>query len=397
MTGNRIVILGGGFGGLYTALNLCQFPWTEANRPEIILLNDERHFLFSPLLYELITGEMQSWEIAPPYEELLADTPVRFQQAQVRGVDLAQRWVDVGGERITGDYLVLAVGGETQRPAIPGLKEYAYEFRTLADAERLRERLRLTGTGVVRVAVVGAGPSGIELACKLADQLGNRGRVRLVDRGSEILKTFSPFARETAQNALEQRGIWLNLATTVTEITANSITLNYKDQLDVLPVDLVVWTAGTRIPQWVRDLPAQQDDQGRLVVRPTLQLPDYPQVLALGDVAACVDDQGQAIPRTAQAAFQQADYAAWNLWALTSGRSLLPFKYFHLGEMLTLGTEDAALSGLGMQLQGPLAYIARRLVYLWRLPTLKHRLQVGWHWMMTPWLDWVTSVTANPR
>jgi NADH dehydrogenase len=382
---------------LYTALNLCQFPWTAANRPEIILLNDERHFLFSPLLYELITGEMQSWEIAPPYEELLADTPVRFQQARVRGVDLAQRWVEVESERITGDYLVLAVGGETQRPAIPGLKEYAYEFRTLADAERLRERLRLTGTGVVRVAIVGAGPSGIELACKLADQLGNRGRVRLVDRGSEILKTFSPFARETAQKALEQRGIWLNLATTVTEITANSITLSYKDQLDVLPVDLVVWTAGIRTPQWVRDLPAQQDDQGRLVVHSTLQLPEYPQVLALGDVAACVDDQGQAIPRTAQAAFQQADYAAWNLWALATGRSLLPFKYFHLGEMLTLGTEDAAMSGLGIQLQGPLAYIARRLVYLWRLPTLKHRLQVGWHWIMTPWLDWVTSVTANPR
>ncbi|APB32781.1 type II NADH dehydrogenase B, partial [Gloeomargarita lithophora Alchichica-D10] len=273
MTGSRIVIVGGGFGGLYTALNLCQFPWTEANRPEIILLNDARHFLFSPLLYELITGEMQSWEIAPPYEELLADTPVRFQQAQVRGVDLAQRRVDVGGEQITGDYLVLAVGGETQRPAIPGLQEYAHEFRTLADAERLRERLRLLlgGTGVVRVAIVGAGPSGIELACKLADQLGNRGRVRVVDRGAEILKTFSRFARTSAQNALEHRGVWLNLATTVTEITDNSITLNYKDQLDILPVDLVIWTAGTRTPDWITALPAQHDPQGRLVVRPTLQ------------------------------------------------------------------------------------------------------------------------------
>lgn len=399
MTNSRIIIVGGGFGGLYTALNLCQFPWTDSTRPEIVLINDERHFLFSPLLYELITGEMQSWEIAPPYEELLADTPVRFQQAQVRWVNLAQRSVEMGGESLTGDYLVLAVGGETQRPPIPGLPEYAYEFRTLADAERLRERLRvlLTGSGVVRVAIVGAGPSGIELACKLADQLGNRGRIRLVDRGPEILKTFSPFARETAQTALERRGVWLNLMTTVTEITANSITLNYKDQLDILPVDLVVWTAGTRTPAWIQNLPAQHDDQGRLVVRPTLQLVDYPQVLALGDVAACVDEQGQAIPRTAQAAFQQADYAAWNLWALTTGRPLLPFKYFHLGEMLTLGTEDAALSGLGMQLQGPLAYVARRLVYLWRLPTLKHRLQVGWHWMMTPWLDWLTSVTANPR
>jgi NADH:ubiquinone reductase (non-electrogenic) len=400
MTRSRIVIVGGGFGGLYTALNLCQFPWTAANRPEILLLNDERHFVFSPLLYELITGEMQSWEVAPSYEDLLADTPVRFQQAQVRGVDLAQRRVDVGGESLTGDYLVLAVGGETQRPPIPGLREYAYEFRTLADAERLRERLRvlLSGTDVVRVVIVGAGPSGIELACKLAEQLGNRGRVRLVERGLEILKTFSPFARETAQKALERRGVWLNLATTVTEITAQSITLNYKDQLDVLPVDVVVWTAGICTPAWIRHLPTPHDDQGRLVVRPTLQLPDYPQVLALGDVAACVDANGQAIPRTAQAAFQQADYAAWNLWALTTGRSLLPFQYFHLGEMLTLGTEDAALSGLGLQLQGPLAYLARRLVYLWRLPTLKHRLQVGWHWMMTPWLDWVTRWTAQqPR
>ena len=399
MTRNRIVIVGGGFGGLYTALNLCQFPWTEASRPEIILISEQRHFLFSPLLYELVTGEMQSWEIAPPYEELLADTPIRFQPAQVRGVDLAQRRVDLGKETIGGDYLVLAVGGETQRPPIPGLSEYAYEFRTLADAERLRERLRqlLTGTGVVRVAIVGAGPSGIELACKLADLLGNRGRVRLVERGAEILKTFSPFAQEAAQKALEQRGIWLNLTTTVTEITANTITLNYKDQLDVLPVDMVVWTAGTRTPAWITALPAQHDEQGRLVVRPTLQLPEYPYVLALGDVAACVDENGQAIPRTAQAAFQQADYAAWNLWALSSGRSLLPFKYFHLGEMLTLGTEDAAMSGLGVQLQGSLAYIARRLVYLWRLPTLKHRLQVGWHWMMTPWLDWVTTLVSNQR
>ncbi|MEN9215731.1 MAG: NAD(P)/FAD-dependent oxidoreductase [Gloeomargarita sp. HHBFW_bins_162] len=399
MTTTRIVIVGGGFGGLYTALNLCQFPWTDANRPDILLLNDERHFLFAPLLYELITGEMQSWEVAPPYEDLLADTPIRFQQAYVQGVDLVQRRVEVGNESISADYLVLAVGGETQRPPIPGLPDHAYEFRTLVDAERLRERLRflLSGTGVVRVVIVGAGPSGIELACKLADQLGNRGRVRLVDRGTEILKTFSPFAREAAEKALERRGIWLNLATTVTEITANTITLNYKDQLDVLPVDVVVWTAGTRTPQWVVDLPAQHDDQGRLVVRPTLQLPEYPQVLALGDVAACVDEQGQVIPRTAQAAFQQADYAAWNLWALITGRSLLPFKYFHLGEMLTLGTEDAALSGLGVQLQGPLAYIARRLVYLWRLPTLKHRLQVGWHWMMTPWLDWVTTVMSSQR
>jgi NADH:ubiquinone reductase (non-electrogenic) len=147
MTNSRIMIVGGGFGGLYTALNLCQFPWTDATRPEIVLINDERHFLFSPLLYELITGEMQSWEIAPPYEELLADTPVRFQQAQVRWVNLAQRSVEIGGESLTGDYLVLAVGGETQRPPIPGLPEYAYEFRTLADAERLRERLRVLLSG----------------------------------------------------------------------------------------------------------------------------------------------------------------------------------------------------------------------------------------------------------
>lgn len=399
MAGSRIVIVGGGFGGLYTALNLCQFPWTDSTRPEIVLLSDERHFLFSPLLYEVVTGEMQSWEVAPPYEELLEGTPVQFQQANVQTVDLVQRRVEANGKSITGDYLVLAVGAKTQKPPIPGLREYALEFRTLTDAERLRERLRLllAREGVIRVVVVGAGPSGIELACKLADQLGPRGRVRIVERGQEILKTFSPFAREAAQAALERRGVWLNLATTVTEITADSITLHYKDQLDVLPVDLVVWTAGITTPGWIADLPTLHDDQGRLVVRPTLQLPDYPQLLALGDIAACVDEQGHAVPRTAQAAFQQADYAAWNLWALATGRSLLPFRYFHLGEMLTLGKEDAALSGLGLQLRGPVAYIARRLVYLWRLPTLKHRLQVGWHWLVAPWLDWVTSVmSARP-
>jgi NADH dehydrogenase len=118
---------------------------------------------------------------------------------------------------------------------------------------------------------------------------------------------------------------------------------------------------------------------------------NHPALYALGDLADGRDAEGQTIPKTAQAAFQQADHVAWNLWASLHqdqgiDRPLLPFRYQHLGEMLALGTDDAALSGLGLSLSGPLAYLLRRLVYLQRMPTWEHQLKVGMHWL-TRWFS----------
>ena len=387
----RICILGGGFGGLYTALRLSQLPWEKSERPEIVLVEQSDRFLFSPLLYELLTGELQTWEIAPPFEEILFSTGVRFCQGIVNGVDIDQRRVQLqDGPEISYDKLVLALGGETPLDLVPGATSYAFPFRTIADTYRLEERLRVLEESVadkIRVAIVGAGYSGVELACKLADRLGERGRFRLIELTDQILRTSPEFNRTAANKALEARGVWIDLETKVEEIGLDTIALEYKNQVDTIPVDLVIWTVGTRVSPVVRTLPLKQNQRGQLTTTPTLQVVDHPEIFALGDLADCRDAEGQQVPTTAQSAFQQADYAGWNLWASLTNRPLLPFRYQHLGEMMTLGTNNATFTGLGMKLDGPLAYVARRLAYLYRMPTLDHQLKVGFNWITSPILE----------
>ncbi|MEG3939526.1 NAD(P)/FAD-dependent oxidoreductase [Microcoleus sp. S36b_A3] len=387
----RICILGGGFGGLYTALRLSQLPFSKAEKPEIVLVDRRDRFLFVPLLYELLTGELQTWEIAPPFAELLENTGVRFCQGTVSGIDLDQKRVELrDGPEIPCDRLVLALGGETPLDMVRGAVEYAYSFRTLKDAYSLEERLRFlesSNTDKIRVAIVGAGYSGVELACKLADRLGEKGRIRLVEQSNTILQTSPEFNREAANKALEKRKVWIDLETSVEAIESDTISLVYKGQLDVLPVDIVLWTVGTQVSQAVRSLPLKQNRRGQLIVNPQMQIIDHPDIFALGDIAECHDATGQKVPGTAQTAFQQADYTAWNIWASLTGRPLLPFRYQPLGEMMTLGIDNATLAGLGIKLDGQLAHIARRLAYLYRMPTFDHQLKVGFNWISKPIQD----------
>lgn len=388
---SRICILGGGFGGLYTALRLSELPWEKSQKPEIILVDRGDRFLFSPLLYELVTGEMQAWEIAPPFEELLAATEIRFQQAEVTGIDLESRQVKLAGSpQLSYDQLVIACGGKTPLEAVPGVKEHAMPFRSLADASRLSERLRILERSEVekiRIAIVGGGYSGVELACKLADRLGERGRIRLVERGGAILSTSPESNRAAATKALEARHIWLDLATEVAAVGAGEISLDYKGQVDAIPADIILWTVGTQGAELVNSLPLKKDPRGLLVTGATLQVAERPEIFALGDVADCRDATGQAIPATAQVAIQQADYCAWNLWASLTERPLLPFRYLALGEMMALGVNGAAIASLGLELDGLPAYVLRRLAYLYRLPTLRHQLTVGFNWLVQPLLQ----------
>ncbi|MBD0364443.1 MAG: FAD-dependent oxidoreductase, partial [Coleofasciculus sp. C3-bin4] len=228
----RICILGGGFGGLYTALRLSQLPWEKPQRPEIILVDQNDRFLFSPLLYELLTGELQTWEIAPPFEELLVSTGVRFTQATVAGINIEERRVQLqDGPEFSYERLVLALGGETPLDMAPGAAEYAIPFRTITDAYRLEERLRIleeSDAEKIRVAIVGAGYSGVELACKLAERLGERGRLRLIELGDLILRTSTDFNRDAAHKALDDRNVWIDLETGVESIAPDTISLLYK-------------------------------------------------------------------------------------------------------------------------------------------------------------------------
>jgi NADH:ubiquinone reductase (non-electrogenic) len=386
----RICILGGGFGGLYTALRLSQLPWEPQTAPQIVLIDQQDRFLFAPFLYELVTGEMQTWEVAPPFSELLAATSVRFLQAQITGLDPNQKQVYLQESGpLEYDQVVIALGGSQPAPPIPGLKERAFSFRSLTDVTRLKERLKAleqSGAEKIRVAIVGGGYSGVELACKLADRLGERGRLRLIERSDTVLSTSPEYNRLAALAALESKGVWIDYNTEIVSLGAEEMTLRFQGQEETLPVDLLLWTAGTGVSDLIRGLPLPHSDSERLPVNTYLQVQDHPDIYALGDGAVGVDASGQRVPSTAQVAFQQADYCAWNLWASLTGRPLLPFRYQALGEMLALGTDSAALSGLGVKLSGPLAAMARRLVYLYRFPTWEHQVTVGINWLAQPWL-----------
>ena len=390
----RICILGGGFGGLYTALRLHQLIWEPGQKPEITLVDRQTNFLFTPLLYELITGEMQSWEIAPPFAELLKGTDIRFVQGSVKKVaadaDLSQQVQKSvtleDGTEIPYDRLVLALGCETPSDLVSGVIENAIPFRSLDDAYRLDAKLRILEASSIeriRIAIVGGGYTGVEVACKLADRLKERGRIRLIQSRDTILPNTKQFNRNAALKALEQRGIWVDLETNVSEITADSIGLTYKDKTDIIPVEIVMWTVGNQVSPAINHFGLPLNAQGKITVSETLQVTDNPEIFALGDAAAILND-GQIIPTTAQVAFQQSDFVAWNVWSSLTDRPLLPFRYTDLGEMMILGDDNAVLSSFGIQFDGPLAYLTRRLVYLYRLPTLEHQLKVGFNWLTQP-------------
>jgi demethylphylloquinone reductase len=142
----------------------------------------------------------------------------------------------------------------------------------------------------------------------------------------------------------------------------------------------------------VQALAIGRNSRGQIVVTSAMQVESHPEIFALGDLAECHDESGQLVPATAQGAFQQADYAGWNVWASLTDRPLLPFRYQALGEMMTLGTDNATLSGLGLQLNGLPAHVARRMIYLFRMPTLEHQVKVGISWMTKPLVKFLQQV-----
>ena len=387
----RICILGGGFGGLYTALNLARLPWAVS--PEIILVDKSDRFLFTPFLYELVTGEMQEWEIAPTFAELLADTGIQFVHGLVTNIDLEAQQVEVniGQPSILAyDRLVLAIGSETPMQTVDGAAEYAIPFRNLNDFYRLNSKLELleaSDRDKIRICIAGGGSSGVELACKIADRLKERGRVRLVDRNAKILNNSTEANRKIAELALSQRGVWTDLNTRVSQINDSEVTLDYADGSDTLPVDIVLWTVGSNFSKVLQNLSVEHR-QGAIATESTLQVKGYSDVFAIGDLANFFDANSIPLPSTAQVAFQQAQYCAWNIWASLNQKALVPFSYIPLGEFISLGIDGATASIFGkFSIDGLPAHAMRRLAYLLRMPTFHHQWKIGIYWFTKPLIE----------
>jgi NADH dehydrogenase len=372
----RIVILGGGFGGLYTALALY---WRGAClSADITLVDRESHFLFTPLLYELLTGEVDQWQIAPEFREILPTT-IDFVQGEVESVDTVAREVRFSNSgSISFDGLVLSLGSNNAYLGIEGAADNSIPFRTISDACELDCRLKKLSNGTDGpVSILGAGPSGVELAAKISDFLLETGRrsrrLRLIDRSRDILPGYAGELREHAWTRLKNLGVEFRLGAAVQKITADSIELADGTQL---PSTLNIWTAGSSPSTVLQTVGCLLDRRGRIPVGPSLEVPGHPGMFALGDDA----NAGDEIPATAQVAVRQAQVAANNLQAWLAGRPYREYHHAALGEMLSLGRGVAAANLFGVKFDGSTGNFVRKFIYLLSLPSPAHALRVGVSW-----------------
>jgi NADH dehydrogenase len=390
----RILILGGGFGGLFTALEL-------NGAGEVTLVNDEDHFLFKPMLYEYLSGEVEAWHIAPDCKELL-DEKVRFIRGVVTTIDFEARQVTLanGAEPLSYDVLVLAPGAVTNYAGVEGAERFSLPFRSLNDANRLRRRMTEAldhiqpdaapqdTRGALTFAVVGGGASGVELSTKMADLLRDavkrralRGepRVLIIEMADRLVPGMGEELRKFVEHALEECRVEVHTETRVVRVSDRSITLEHNKTQTELEAAGVVWVAGVRMSPLAESLPVEKDRRGLILVERTLQLRQHPNVFALGDVAF-YPDVVPTLAGTAQLALQESGLCARNVRAFIEGRELKTKSFVELGEAVSLGTEHAAVLSAGQVIGGPLARQARFAMYTARLPTWHHRLRVGASW-----------------
>ncbi|HIK44296.1 MAG TPA: NAD(P)/FAD-dependent oxidoreductase [Leptolyngbyaceae cyanobacterium M65_K2018_010] len=382
--GPRVCILGGGFGGLYCALALQRYQRRLSVPLRVTLVEPRDRFTFTPLLYEVLSGELQPWQVAPPYRDLFNHSPIELCQDWVEGIDLHQRRVTLRqGPTLAYDYLVVALGSRLRPPASPD-SPGALPFTNLADVWQLEHRLAAlehqSSGDPMHLVVAGAGPSGVELACTLADRLGGRARITVLDRRAAVLRSYPPAMQRAAIRALAKRGVEVYTHAPLQSVEENHVVFHHQGQGHRRRADLTLWTVGTVPQPWVGQPRPKQTPLAQCLVRPTLQLPDYDNVFVLGDMAAMPARGRDCAPMTAQAAFQAAPVVAHNLWALTTAHPLRTFHYRHLGDMLSLGRGDAVVHGFGLCLTGRLGSVSRRWAYWLRLPTRRHRWRVLKHW-----------------
>lgn len=398
------VILGGGFVGLFTALHL-----SHQNYPHsVVLIDRRRHFNFKPLLYELLSGEMHCEQVCPAYEELLAGSSVSFMQDGVRSIDLLKRCITLdSGRTCYYSNLVLALGGKTTYFDTPGAAEHALPFTSadeaLALSHRIKDNLNRAAQSndaeelqrLLTVAIVGAGPAGVELACTLADLMPiwcreagispDPARVVLMNRSDEILKgDINSRLRDTAKSALQNRAlpVELILNASVAGISANGVEYHQQGQMNFLAAGAIAWTAGTEPPALLKDLPVapdRRDKRGRLQVAPTLQLLDFPEVFVGGDCAFIANNPQ---PATAQAAYQQGTAIADNLKAMARGAMPAPVKITMRGTLMKLGLGEGVANIFDrIEVKGKPGHLIREATYLELLPTPTRNLKVTAEWI----------------
>jgi NADH dehydrogenase len=402
--GTRIVILGGGFGGLYAAMEL-EKTLTRDLDVEITLINRENFFLFTPMLHEIAVSDLDITAIVNPLRKMLKR--ISFFQGEVESIDLSHKQVVVshGLENhhhlLTYDHLVVGLGTITNLYELPGLDERNLTMKSLEDAIRLRNHLIAqleeadnecvtTKNAPLCFVVAGGGFSGVETVGALNDFVRDvlpsyshlaEGmlRVVLVHAGPVILPELGEKLGAYAQKKLAERGVEIHVNTKVSAASTIGVTLSDGTAIES---NTVVWTAGTSPNPLVLSLPCKKE-RGRIVVDQFLEVVGWPGVWAVGDCAAVPDrSTGKFSPPTAQHALRQAKMLAKNITASIRGKRKRPFVFSTIGQLATIGKRTGVANILGVRFSGFLAWWIWRTVYLSKLPRFEKKLRVALDWTL---------------
>jgi len=394
---HRVVIIGGGFGGLAAIDKL------KGADVDITIIDRRNHHLFQPLLYQVATTSLAPSEIAWPIRMLVKRRhEVTTVLGNVTGVDKVAQLVELeDGGRIPYDSLIIATGArhayfghDDWEPFAPGLK-------TLEDATAMRRRLLLAfeqaereqdpeqRKALLTFAIIGAGPTGVELAGAITDLAQHtlrhefrsirpeEARVVLIEAGNKVLANFRENLSAYALKALEKLGVEVHFGQPVTEVTANSVTYGGQG----LRAHTIIWAAGVLASPAARWLGVEGDRAGRVKVNPDLTVPGSPNIFVIGDTASIVGTDGKPVPGIGDAAKQGGKYAAKLIRARLAGRTLPPFRYTHLGDIATIGPHAAVIDFGWLQLTGTIGWWAWGAAHIYFLIGVKNRLNVALSWL----------------
>ena len=373
-----IVIVGAGFAGMTFALNLKNL---NPSLP-ILVVDSETNFIFKPLMYEVLSKEIRSWEATPKFANIFSDAGITFLRNCLTKISFKENILEFSDElKLSYQYLVICTGSIPNSFFIKGVDENCYFFNDVHDLNKLNSFLKKSKDTELhkKLFIVGGGPSGIELACKIKDIFTDQFEINVIEKSNEILNKNKIFNREQAEKALEKRKINVLLNSTVKEVSETKISISSEVGITSLDKDIVIWTAGVK-----PNLSYLETDQitkkfGRILVNNNLQIENHKNCFAIGDIS--VIEGMEDLPITAQVAMQEGNHLANNLELLIQGKDPLPFEFKDNGEMISLGIGEASISGLGVTLSGKLAFEARRLIYASKLPDISESLKSASSWI----------------
>lgn len=389
----RILIIGAGFAGTYTFQHLHK-RFHKHPQVELALVDQHNYFLFTPLLHEVATGGQTPINIVEPLRQTLCCLE-HFYLGEVESINLEANTVSNGRGDIAYDYLVLALGATTNFYNTPGAAEHSFTLKSLGDAVRLKNHIignfetaarsenREEQARLLHYAVIGGGPTGVELAAEMADlccqtfaelytaeRLACKAKITLLQSAAELLPQFGVPMRRLALRALQRQGIQVRLNTKVVRVDKNEVELG---DGEILPTNTPIWVAGVKpTPVEINPKPLQENN-GRFNVNEYWQLPNYQNVFVLGDMAA-------RAPALAQAATKEAKAVAANIYRLINNKKLKPYTFRSSGDLVSLGRWNAVGHIAGITISGKFAWWLWRTVYLFKMLSWRKKLKVAVDW-----------------